>query len=85
MSTAVKIKATNSPRCLLIGGGLTASLLSYLLRKSYPSIDIEVWERNATIGGRMMTLNSQATACSADIGAQYITTIPTQHSASQKM
>ncbi|EDV26125.1 uncharacterized protein TRIADDRAFT_24653 [Trichoplax adhaerens] len=85
MASAAQVKSAGHPRCLLIGGGITASLISYFLHKICPSMPIEVWEKDATVGGRMMTFRSESTQCTADVGAQYITTVPTEHNSSQKI
>jgi len=81
-----------SLKVLLVGGGLTSSLISSLLKKAPAAL--EVWDKargagkilcpsiyaietNILTGGRMSTSRSPADgSCTADLGAQYITATP---------
>ena len=62
-------------KLLIVGGGLTASVTSTLIRQHLPSksIEVHVWEKSRGIGGRMNTNRSRDGKASVDLGAQYIT------------
>ncbi|KAG8276287.1 hypothetical protein J6590_068574 [Homalodisca vitripennis] len=62
-------------KILLVGGGITSAVTGTLLRRMFPECNLKMWDKARGTGGRMTTsrcpLNSD---CTADIGAQYITT-----------
>lgn len=57
----------------VIGGGVTASLIGYLSR--HLTINLDLWESNEQLGGRMKTMKCDKLGTCVDIGAQYIITI----------
>lgn len=61
---------------LLVGGGITSSLIGFCLRK-HKHIVTDLWEKEEEIGGRMRTFHSEHTQTETDIGAQYITSSDT--------
>ncbi|XP_065211977.1 renalase-like [Planococcus citri] len=56
----------------VIGGGITAALIGYLSR--HLTVNLDLWESDAQLGGRMKTVKCDRLASYVDIGAQYITT-----------
>uniref|UniRef100_A0A3B1IQB6 Renalase, FAD-dependent amine oxidase n=1 Tax=Astyanax mexicanus TaxID=7994 RepID=A0A3B1IQB6_ASTMX len=65
-------------RVLIVGAGLTGSLCACLLRRELADrVQIVVWEKSRGAGGRMSTSRSPSNmSCTADLGAQYITSTP---------
>ncbi|KAJ8366149.1 hypothetical protein SKAU_G00149800 [Synaphobranchus kaupii] len=65
-------------RVLIVGAGLTGSLCACLLRREMQNkVKIVVWDKSRGAGGRMSTSRSPSNAaCTADLGAQYITATP---------
>jgi len=64
------------PRVLLVGGGLTSALTSWL---APPGLELVVWDKARGAGGRATTSRSQGNRlCSVDMGAQYVTLKPHQ-------
>ncbi|KAJ1618468.1 hypothetical protein T492DRAFT_1092239 [Pavlovales sp. CCMP2436] len=66
----------DAPRVLIIGAGLTGSLIARMLQAGaagYP-VEIHVWEKGRGIGGRFSVTRSD-TGGQADTGAQYITEV----------
>lgn len=62
---------------LLVGGGVTSSLVAFFLR-NHIRYTIDVWEAQEELGGRMRTLRSKYSSTNIDLGAQYITTDETR-------
>eukprot|EP00927_Polykrikos_kofoidii_P024381 TRINITY_DN22187_c0_g1_i1.p1 TRINITY_DN22187_c0_g1~~TRINITY_DN22187_c0_g1_i1.p1 ORF type:complete len:433 (-),score=67.67 TRINITY_DN22187_c0_g1_i1:102-1373(-) len=66
------------PQVLIVGAGMTGSLLAHFLKDA--GVTVEVLEKSRGAGGRMMTRSfrrgdrSAPPLARADIGAQYITT-----------
>lgn len=66
-------------KVLIVGGGITSALTSYLLRQKLLTdmIHITVWDKARGPGGRMSTSRSSLVPdCKVDLGLQYITTTP---------
>ncbi|XP_061083509.1 renalase isoform X5 [Conger conger] len=65
-------------RVLIVGAGLTGSVCACLLRREMPNkVKIVVWDKSRGAGGRMSTSRSPSNgACTADLGAQYISATP---------
>ncbi|XP_062382961.1 renalase-like [Sardina pilchardus] len=65
-------------RVLIVGAGLTGSVCACLLRREMPQkIKLVVWDKSRGAGGRMSTSRSPTdSACTVDLGAQYITSTP---------
>ncbi|XP_063077429.1 renalase isoform X2 [Engraulis encrasicolus] len=65
-------------RVLIVGAGLTGSVCACLLRRELPNkCKIVVWDKSRGAGGRMSTSRSPTdSACTVDLGAQYITATP---------
>jgi len=63
----------NSNNVLLVGGGITSSLITFLLRNNVSYV-FEVWEAHEEIGGRMRTFYNEFSSTNIDLGAQYVTT-----------
>ncbi|XP_035257313.1 renalase isoform X1 [Anguilla anguilla] len=65
-------------RVLIVGAGLTGSLCACLLRREMANkVKIVVWDKSRGAGGRMSTSRSPSNAaCTADLGAQYISATP---------
>ncbi|XP_054287165.1 renalase-like [Macrosteles quadrilineatus] len=62
-------------KILLVGGGITSALTGMCLRKLLPDCNISLWDKARGAGGRMATTRcSLNPSCTADLGAQYITT-----------
>jgi len=63
-------------RVVLIGAGISSSLISLLLRRQFgPQLKLVVYDKGRAIGGRMTTTfdNETNPHCSVDTGAQYLT------------
>lgn len=60
-------------KLLVVGGGLTGSLVAFLLAKRCPELSCTVWEKEGDAGGRMKTLRPPQPYQQVDTGAQYIT------------
>ena len=62
----------------VIGGGITSAVSSSLLAKKCSEIaKISVWDKARGAGGRMSTSRSpENPQCTADLGAQYISSKP---------
>ncbi|KAJ8284835.1 hypothetical protein COCON_G00036850 [Conger conger] len=65
-------------RVLIVGAGLTGSVCACLLRREMRNkVKIVVWDKSRGAGGRMSTSRSPSNgACTADLGAQYISATP---------
>ena len=50
---AVLINANEEQKVCIIGSGISASTSAYFLRQYHPTVDIEVFEREAKVGGRI--------------------------------
>jgi len=62
-------------KILLVGGGITSALTGLCIRKLLPDCNISIWDKARGAGGRMATTRCTLNAsCTADLGAQYITT-----------
>jgi len=61
------------PRVLLVGGGLTSSVIASLLSEKNPNISLKVWDKASRPGGRMTSHRSKDKLGQVDLGAQYIT------------
>jgi renalase len=57
---------------LLVGGGVTSSLIAFLLRNHATHV-LDVWETHEELGGRMRTLLNECSSTNVDLGAQYVT------------
>ncbi|CAG7835216.1 unnamed protein product [Allacma fusca] len=67
-----------SKKVLLIGAGLTASLIANILKRVDKTLkiplEIHIWEKSRGVGGRFSTSrNPNNSSCIADLGAQYLT------------
>ncbi|KAK3869347.1 hypothetical protein Pcinc_025331 [Petrolisthes cinctipes] len=64
-------------RVLLVGGGLTSSVVGTLLRRELPHAELVLWDKARGAGGRMSTSRSpHDPTCTLDLGAQYISATP---------
>lgn len=66
-------------KTLLVGGGITSSLISFLIQNKpgFCLITLDIWEKEDAVGGRMRTVRSlYSSKIPIDIGAQYLTTYP---------
>ena len=65
-------------KVLVIGGGITSAVsTSILSEKLGKNVQITVWDKARGAGGRMSTSRSPGNPdCTADLGAQYISTKP---------
>lgn len=64
-------------KTLLVGGGITSSLISFLIQNQpgLCSTTLDIWEKEDVVGGRMRTVSSSySSKIAIDIGAQYLTT-----------
>uniref|UniRef100_A0A1B6K8M7 Amine oxidase domain-containing protein n=1 Tax=Graphocephala atropunctata TaxID=36148 RepID=A0A1B6K8M7_9HEMI len=62
-------------KILLVGGGITSAVTGTCLRRMFPDCTMEMWDKARGTGGRMTTSRSPVnSSCTADLGAQYITT-----------
>lgn len=62
-------------KVLIVGGGVTSALTGLCIRKMLPNCNLSMWDKARGAGGRMTTNRCNLNArCTADIGAQYITT-----------
>jgi len=83
---------TKMPKILLIGGGITSSLVASLLHQSKKilghersTVEISIWDKARGTGGRMSTSRSPFDSkCTVDTGAQYISCTP-QYTTCHKM
>lgn len=57
-------------RVLIVGAGLTGSLLWRLLRPLSDRVDVELWDKATKAGGRACT--SSVGAAAADLGLQCV-------------
>lgn len=57
---------------IVVGGGLTGSLIGFFLRRLV--INLDLWESDQELGGRMKTFKTNQFSNGVDTGAQYITT-----------
>ena len=76
MSTAPAVK-----KILIIGAGLTGSMLSQLLRthplaKAGAAVQFEVWDKSRGAGGRAGTSRVGDGGARGDLGLQYLSTSP---------
>ena len=61
------------PKLLIVGAGLTGSLLATILKRTSPQVAITVWEKAKGAGGRMSTHRDPTnSALHVDMAAQYI-------------
>lgn len=62
-------------KILLVGTGLTSAITASLLRKMCQKhVYLVIWDKARGVGGRMSTIrNPTNSRCTADLGAQYIT------------
>jgi renalase len=70
-------------KVVIVGAGLTGSLLHHLLRKHVPQLQLSIWEKSGSVGGRYNTSLPSGPAAvvpasasppvHADLGAQYVT------------
>ncbi|KAF4521615.1 hypothetical protein B566_EDAN006657 [Ephemera danica] len=66
-----------SLKVLIVGAGVTSSLIGALLKKFQLPCQVILWDKARGAGGRMSTSRSPSDpTCTADIGAQYITALP---------
>jgi len=83
---------TKMPKILLVGSGITSSLVASLLHQKAQilghernSVEISIWDKARGTGGRMSTSRSPLhNKCTADLGAQYISCTP-QYTESHKI
>jgi len=83
---------TKMPKILLIGGGITSSLVASLLQQNIrilgherSAVEISIWDKARGTGGRMSTSRSPFDSnCTVDTGAQYISCTP-QYTSCHKM
>lgn len=64
-------------KTLLVGGGITSSLISFLLQNQSGlcATTLDIWEKDDVVGGRMKSVSSPySNKIAIDIGAQYLTT-----------
>jgi len=72
------------PKILLVGGGITSSLIAALLHQNIKilghersAVEISIWDKARGAGGRMSTSRSPHNGkCTVDTGAQYISCTP---------
>eukprot|EP00038_Savillea_parva_P006386 m.163413 g.163413 ORF g.163413 m.163413 type:complete len:385 (+) comp12303_c0_seq1:140-1294(+) len=69
--------APRAPKLLVVGAGLTGSLLWRRLRTLVPQIDVEIWDKGSAPGGRASTTRRHGGQ--ADLGMQYISTHQPDH------
>lgn len=70
-------------RVLVIGAGLTGSLVAHLLERELPAgaVELHVWDKARGVGGRTSVRRSD-TGGQTDLGAQYLTEVddlPAEH------
>ncbi len=58
-------------RVLVVGAGLTGSLVAYLLNKT-SNLSITIWEKQPWVGGRTYTYKDPSSGLGLNMGAQYI-------------
>ncbi len=61
-------------KTLLVGGGITSSLIGFFLRNFKTKISLDLWEMEDELGGRMKTIKTPHSRVPVDLGAQYVTT-----------
>ena len=76
-ATASEETRTSCPKVLVVGGGLTGSLVSSFLRARAPpgGIEIHVWERASYPSGRFGALVQHENGATADLGAQVLSLV----------
>ena len=60
-------------RILVVGGGVTGSVICALLRRKSVAKELIVWEKSRGVGGRMSSSGTRSGECIVDLGAQYVT------------
>ncbi|XP_049810487.1 renalase-like [Schistocerca nitens] len=72
-------------KVLIVGSGITSAITcNYLRERCRSSCRVIVWDKARGVGGRMSTSRSPTMdSCTADLGAQYITTVPENIEASK--
>lgn len=73
---------TSPKRVLIVGAGLTGSMLSQLLRRgtaaaaAHPDNSVSVWDKSRGSGGRAGTSRVSSSGAKGDLGLQYLSTSP---------
>ncbi|KAI8895732.1 Prenylcysteine lyase-domain-containing protein [Globomyces pollinis-pini] len=60
------------PRVGIIGSGAAGSSVAYFLKKQYPNVNIEIFERSNRIGGRAYAIPLNLTTCSPQCENKFI-------------